>query len=66
MPIGTKVQMFSNRLPGGMSSDPIRQAEPMAALAYELMTVGAFFLTQERNLRIIYTLHYRRVPVLNF
>lgn len=43
MPIGTKVQMFSNRLPGGMSSDPVRQAEPMAALAYQLMTVGAFF-----------------------
>jgi len=43
MPIGTKVQMFSNRLPGGMTSDPVRQAEPMAALAYQLMTVGAFF-----------------------
>jgi CRISPR-associated protein Csc3 len=43
MPIGTKVQMFSNRLPGGMGSDPVRQAEPMAALAYQLMTVGAFF-----------------------
>jgi CRISPR-associated protein Csc3 len=43
MPIGTKVQMFSNRLPGGMGSDPVRQAEPMAALAYHLMTVGAFF-----------------------
>ena len=43
MPIGTKVQMFSNRLPGGMGSDPVRQAEPMAALAYQLMTVGAHF-----------------------
>lgn len=43
MPIGTKVQMFSNRLPGGMTSDPVRQAEPMAALAYQLMTVGAHF-----------------------
>ena len=43
MPLGTKVQMFSNRLPGGMGSDPVRQAEPMAALAYQLMTVGAFF-----------------------
>lgn len=43
MPIGTKVQMFSNRLPGGMGGDPVRQAEPMAALAYQLMTVGAFF-----------------------
>ncbi|MBD2093481.1 CRISPR-associated protein Csc3 [Microcoleus sp. FACHB-1515] len=43
MPIGTKVQMFSNRLPGGMTSDPVRQAEPMAALAYQLMSVGAHF-----------------------
>lgn len=43
MPIGTKVQMFSNRLPGGMAGDPVRWAEPMAALAYQLMTVGAFF-----------------------
>lgn len=43
MPIGTKVQMFSNRLPGGMTSDPVRQAEPMASLAYQLMTVGAHF-----------------------
>ncbi|MBD2102394.1 CRISPR-associated protein Csc3 [Leptolyngbya sp. FACHB-261] len=41
MPIGTKVQMFSNRLPGGMTSDPVRQADPIASLAYQLMTVGA-------------------------
>ncbi len=43
MPIGTKIQLFSNRLPGGMSSDPVRQADPMAMLAYQLMTVGAHF-----------------------
>jgi CRISPR-associated protein Csc3 len=43
MPIGTKIQMFSNRLPGGMTSDPVRQAEPMVTLAYQLMTVGAHF-----------------------
>ena len=43
MPIGTKIQMFSNRLPGGMSSDPVRQADPMVMLAYQLMTVGAHF-----------------------
>lgn len=43
MPVGTKVQMFSNRLPGGMSGDPVRQAEPMATLAYQIMTVGACF-----------------------
>jgi CRISPR-associated protein Csc3 len=43
MPIGTKVQVFSNRLPGGMSSDPTRQADPMTSLGYQLMNVGAFF-----------------------
>jgi CRISPR-associated protein Csc3 len=43
MPIGTKVQVFSNRLPGGMTGDPRRQASPMTALAYQLMTVGANF-----------------------
>ncbi|HAO11757.1 MAG TPA: CRISPR-associated protein Csc3 [Planktothrix sp. UBA8407] len=43
MPTGTKVQVFSNRLPGGMSSDPRRQAEPITSLAYQLMTVGANF-----------------------
>jgi CRISPR-associated protein Csc3 len=43
MPIGTKIQMFSNRLPGGMTSDPVRQADPMVTLAYQLMTVGAHF-----------------------
>ena len=43
MPIGTKVQVFSNRLPGGMSGDPRRQADPMTSLGYQLMTVGAFF-----------------------
>jgi CRISPR-associated protein Csc3 len=41
MPIGTKIQMFSNRLPGGMSGDPVRQADPQVALAYQLMAVGA-------------------------
>lgn len=43
MPVGTKVQVFSNRLPGGMSGDPRRQAKPLTSLAYQLMTVGAFF-----------------------
>ena len=43
MPIGTKIQLFSNRLPGGMTSDPVRQADPMTMLAYQLMTVGANF-----------------------
>lgn len=43
MPIGTKVQVFSNRLPGGMTGDPTRQADPMTSLSYQLMAVGAFF-----------------------
>lgn len=43
MPPGTKVQAFSNRLPGGISAEPKRQADSIAALAYQLMTVGATF-----------------------
>ncbi|WP_341531600.1 CRISPR-associated protein Csc3 (plasmid) [Nostoc sp. UHCC 0302] len=43
MPPGTKVQAFSNRLPGGISADPKRQADSIAALAYQLMAVGANF-----------------------
>ncbi|HEY9663578.1 MAG TPA: CRISPR-associated protein Csc3, partial [Allocoleopsis sp.] len=43
MPIGTKVQVFSNRLPGGMNGDPRRQAEPTTLLAYQLMAIGANF-----------------------
>ena len=43
MPPGTKVQVFSNRLPGGMTGEPRRQAEPLTSLAYQLMTVGACF-----------------------
>ncbi|MFN7852181.1 MAG: CRISPR-associated protein Csc3 [Dolichospermum sp.] len=43
MPPGTKVQAFSNRLPGGISAEPKRQADSIAALAYQVMTVGAKF-----------------------
>jgi CRISPR-associated protein Csc3 len=43
MPPGTKVQAFSNRLPGGMSAEPKRRADILASLAYQLMTVGANF-----------------------
>lgn len=43
MPIGTKVQVFSNRLPGGMGGDPKRQAEPTTLLAYQLLAIGASF-----------------------
>jgi CRISPR-associated protein Csc3 len=39
MPPGTKVQVFSNRLPGGSSAEPKRQADSMAALAYQLYHV---------------------------
>jgi CRISPR-associated protein Csc3 len=41
MPPGTKVQAFSNRLPGGMSAEPKRRGDELAALSYQLMTVGA-------------------------
>lgn len=43
MPPGTKVQMFSNRLPGGISAEPKRQADLIAALSYQIMAVGANF-----------------------
>ncbi|NHC37216.1 CRISPR-associated protein Csc3 [Scytonema millei] len=43
MPPGTKVQAFSNRLPGGINAEPKRQADSIAALAYQLMSVGANF-----------------------
>lgn len=43
MPPGTKVQAFSNRLPGGISAEPKRQADSIASLAYQLIAVGANF-----------------------
>ncbi|MGB3508702.1 MAG: CRISPR-associated protein Csc3 [Microcoleaceae cyanobacterium] len=43
MPPGTKVQSFSNRLPGGMTAEPKRQADGMTSLAYQLMVIGANF-----------------------
>ena len=43
MPPGTKVQVFSNRLPGGSGAEPKRQADSMPALAYQLMAIGANF-----------------------
>lgn len=43
MPPGTKVQSFSNRLPGGMSGDPKRRADALSALSYQLMAVGSNF-----------------------
>ncbi len=43
MPPETKVQSFSNRLPGGMSAEPKRRGDALSALGYQLMTVGANF-----------------------
>lgn len=43
MPVGTKVQSFSNRLPGGMSAEPKRRGDNLSALSYQLLAVGANF-----------------------
>lgn len=43
MPPGTKVQAFSNRLPGGASIEPKRRGDGLAILGYQLMTVGSNF-----------------------
>jgi CRISPR-associated protein Csc3 len=43
MPPGTKVQAFSNRLPGGMSAEPKRRGDVLSSLAYQLLKVGANF-----------------------
>ena len=43
MPPETKVQSFSNRLPGGMSGDPKRRGNALSALGYQLMAVGSNF-----------------------
>lgn len=43
MPPGTKVQSFSNRLPGGISAEPKRRADILASLGYQLTAIGANF-----------------------
>ena len=43
MPVGTKVQVFSNRLPGGLIAEPRRQAESTTLMAYQLLAIGAHF-----------------------
>lgn len=43
MPVGIKVQVFSNRLPGGLIAEPRRQAESTTLLAYQLLAIGAHF-----------------------
>lgn len=43
MPVGTKVQSFSNRLPGGMTAEPKRRGDNLSALSYQLLVVGANF-----------------------
>lgn len=49
MPPGTKVQSFSNRLPGGMSAEPKRRGDMLSSLAYQLLTVGANFPKASRQ-----------------
>ncbi len=49
MPPGTKVQSFSNRLPGGMSGDPKRQADSLTSLAYKIMKIGANFPATDKQ-----------------
>jgi CRISPR-associated protein Csc3 len=43
MPVGIKVQVFSNRLPGGLIAEPRRQSEQTTLLAYQLLAIGASF-----------------------
>lgn len=43
MPPGTKVQAFSNRLPGGMTAEPKRRGDALSSRAYQLLKVGARF-----------------------
>jgi CRISPR-associated protein Csc3 len=43
MPVGIKVQVFSNRLPGGLITEPRRQSESTTLLAYQLLAIGANF-----------------------
>ncbi|KAM3103442.1 hypothetical protein ACKFKF_00100 [Phormidesmis sp. 146-12] len=49
MPIGTKVQVFSNRLPGGSTTEPKRQAEPTTLQAYQLLSIGANFPKKQKE-----------------
>jgi CRISPR-associated protein Csc3 len=49
MPPGTKVQVFSNRLPGGIAKEPKRQGDAIASLAYKIMTLGANFPTVKKQ-----------------
>ena len=41
LPVGMKVQVFSNRLAGGSSAPPERKANSIAYLAYKVMNVGS-------------------------
>lgn len=49
MPIGTKVQVFSNRLPGGTTAEPKRQAEPTTLKAYQLLSIVANFPKKQKE-----------------
>lgn len=54
MPLGTKVQVFSNRLAGGRESEPGRKAAPMTLLMYKLMSIGAQFPKKKDAPSLIY------------
>jgi CRISPR-associated protein Csc3 len=65
MPPETKVQVFSNRLQGGSSKDPVRCADSLSALSYQLMQVGAGFPNAKKKSKSggeapvhIYYLHF--------
>lgn len=49
MPPGTKVQSFSNRLPGGSAAEPKRQAHSLTSLAYKLTKIGANFPAKNKQ-----------------
>ena len=49
MPLDTKVQMFSNRFPGGDDDEPVKRGNLIAALAYELIAVGSKLPTSKKH-----------------
>jgi CRISPR-associated protein Csc3 len=50
-----KSSNVSNRLPGGISAEPKRQADSIAALSYQLMAVGANFPAVKKEPPILFT-----------
>ncbi|MGG6293634.1 hypothetical protein ACQ4M4_04345 [Leptolyngbya sp. AN02str] len=65
MPPETKVQMFSNRLLGGSSNDPVRCADFISSIGYQLLQVGAGFPSTKKKSKTggeaptyVYYLHF--------